>query len=160
MAYYDPTDWIKPTDTLIPDVEMRMAAKKRAYSVDSGIGKSFRPPRGLEFNVVIEETNENIRMVEWQDRIGKLFIDLCSSENSYYRKGHFNNHTPHHNPSAVTINPPHHMHFPTHDYPDLSWDKTKYAYPLKSENDIIEALLKFCSHTNINIHHTKIPLFE
>ena len=159
MSYYNPEKWIQSGDELIPDIEERLVANKRAYTVNTVAGKSFKPPSGIELLVVLNDTKETIRLIEWEDIQGKLFIDLQSPD-YIFRKGHFNNKNVHYNPGGIAINPPHHMHFPTKKYPKLDRFKTKYAYPLKCENDYLNTLDRFCNDTNIDIHHASIPLIR
>jgi hypothetical protein len=159
MSYYNPEKWMLSGDELVPDIEERLVVNKRAYTINTGVGKSFKPPSGIEFSVVLIETKENIRLIEWEDIRGKLFIDLQSPD-YIFRKGHFNNLNVHHNPGGIVIKPPHHMHFPTKKYPKLYRGKTKYAYPLTCQNDYLSALMKFCNDTNIDIHHASIPLMR
>ncbi|MCJ7426779.1 MAG: hypothetical protein MUO17_06620 [Dehalococcoidales bacterium] len=157
MSYYNPRKWISPDDQLIPDVENKLITDKRAYSVQSGTGKSFKPPSSIELTVVIKETKETLRLIEWEDRQGKLSIELTSIDN-IFRKGHFNQDW-HHNPNGNNIRPPHHIHFPTEKYPKLD-RKPTYAYPVESENDYLNALSKFCNDTNIELRYASIPLLR
>jgi hypothetical protein len=158
MSYYNPIKWISPDDQLAPDLESKLLADKRAYSARSGTGKSFRPPSSIELTVIIRETKETLRLIEWEDRQGKLYIELTSIDNTIFRKGHFK-HDWHHNPDGRDIWPPHHIHFPTKKYPRLD-RKPTYAYPVQSENDYLSALSKFCNDANIELRHASIPLLR
>lgn len=156
MSYLNPQKWISPDDELIPDIEEKLIADKRAYSVNVGIGKSFKPPSGIEFSVTIKETSETLRLVEWEDRQGKIFLEITAVDNTF-RKGHFNQGW-HHNPNRMEIKPPHHIHFPTKNYP-LTMRPT-YAYPVKSDKDYLSALSRFCNDTNIELSYATIPLMR
>jgi len=156
VSYYAPIKWIPADDQLIADIEGKLITDKRAYSIQVGVGKAFKPPSAIEFNVIIKETKETLRLIEWEDREGKLYVELTSTEN-IFRKGHFR-HDGHHNPDGRNIKPPHHIHFPTENFP-LS-KRSTYAYPAKTEGDYLSALSKFCNDTNIDIHHASIPLMR
>ncbi|MCK4368163.1 MAG: hypothetical protein KAV68_00615 [Dehalococcoidales bacterium] len=157
MPYYNPRRWAPLDDQLIPDIERKLIADKRAYSAQSGAGKSFKPPSGIELSVIMEETKETLRLIEWEDRQGKIYIELTSIDN-IFRKGHFNQDW-HHNPDCNNIKPPHHIHFPTEKYPRLDRRPT-YAYSVKSQNDYLNALSKFCNDTNIELRNASIPLMR
>ncbi len=154
MSYYNPIRWIHHDDQLISDIEDKLMADKRARSIQTRVGKSFKPPSAIEFSVIVKETEETFRLIEWEDRAGKLYIELTSMEN-VFRKGHFR-HDWHHNPDGRNIKPPHHIHFPTQNFPFSK--RATYAYPVKSDNDYLSALSKFCNDTNIDLHHAAIPL--
>ena len=156
MSYYNPIGWVSPDDQLISDIEDKLIANKRAYSIQVGVGKAFRPPSAIEFNVTVKETGENLRLIEWEDREGKLCIQLTLTD-KIFRKGHFS-HDWHHNPDGRNIRPPHHIHFPTEKFPLRK--RSTYAYPVKTESDYLSALLKFCNDTNIDLHHASIPLMR
>ena len=96
-------------------------------------------------------------MTEWEDRQGKLFVNLAHSS-MFFRKGHFNQEG-HHNPNGRDIPPPHHMHFSTAKYPNLERPPT-YAYKLTVEADYLNVLVKFCDETNIEIRGVFIPLWR
>lgn len=157
MGYYNPRRWIEPTDSLLAATENVLKLKKLARQrVMSGSGHKFLPPVFLEFDVTITDTNDVIRMTEWVDTMGQIYIDLAHDGN-FLRKGHFNQGW-HHNPNGRDIPPPHHVHFPTAKYPSLNAHSPKYAYSIKANNNYVEALLKFCDHNNIKVRGISIPL--
>lgn len=157
MAYYNPRRWIDHTDSLLLETEnilkLRKLARQRATS---GLGRKFLPPVFLEFDVTITGTDDVIRMTEWVDTMGKIYIDLAH-DGTFLRKGHFN-HGWHHNPNGREIPPPHHIHFPTTKYPSLSARSPKYAYSINSNNNYVDALLRLCDHNNIEIRGVSVPL--
>lgn len=159
MAYYNPSRWIEPTDSLILDTENILILKKLARQrAISGPGRKFLPPVFLEFDVTISDTDEVMRMTEWVDTMGKIYIDLASDGN-FLRKGHFNQGW-HHNPNGRDIPPPHHVHFPTVNYPSLNTRSKKYAYSIKTNNNYVDALLRLCDHNNIEVRGVSIPLAQ
>ena len=157
MAYYDPVVWIAPDDQLVSYVEHTLKLSKRVRSKQSSSGKSFLPLLSVELDVVVEDTNESLRLVEWIDREGKIFINLSYSED-IFRKGHFKQDW-HTNPNGAKIRPPHHMHFPTIKYCNLDRRHT-YAYPINADIDIdyVNALKKFCDYINTRLEGVSIPL--
>ncbi len=157
MSYYNPINWIPSDDQLILDIEQKLTSDKRAYSRGAGSGKYLSPPSAMELAVIIGATKEVLRLTEWEDRQGKVFINLTFDEDTY-RKGHFNTDW-HHNPNGEDIRPPHHIHFPTVKYPKLERPPT-YAYPVKSDNDYLSALTKFCEDSNIELHGASVPLLR
>jgi hypothetical protein len=81
-----------------------------------------------------------------------------ASKDDMIRKGHFN-HGYHHNPDGRDIRPPHHIHFPTVNYPALDRTHT-YAYSVQANNDYISALKRLCIDTNIDLHNATLPLIR
>lgn len=160
MLYYDPSGWIDPADHLIPEVEEKLKLEKKAGPRVSRAGKSYLPPNSMELGVLIKDTNEMLRLAEWVDKAGKVSITL-SVNDEFLRQGHFN-HDWHHNPNGIDIPPPHHIHFPTKRYPNLRRSPT-YAYrvkELRQDCNYLDALQKFCSHTNIEIRGAPLPLLR
>ena len=157
MPYYDPNKWISSNDQLIPEIEDKLIEDKTAFTTQTKQTKSFKPPSAIEFNVVLNETKGTIRLSEWEDRIGRVYIELTSID-SIFRKGHFNQERYHHNPDGRDIKPPHHIHFPTRKYP-LNGQST-YAYRISSSKDYLNNLISFCNDTNIDLNHASIPLMR
>ena len=97
MAYYDPSGWVDPTDSLIDEAEDRLKLDKKAQpkrvSMSQrrarGTTKAFLPPVSFELDVIIQSTKELLRLTEWIDKADKVYIDLAVS-NDFLRKGHFN----------------------------------------------------------------------
>ena len=154
MAYYDPSSWIGSGDQLVEAVERRIRLHKRARPRASRLGKTYSPPNSIELSVSIGETNEMLRLTEWVDTAGKINIDL-TDDGSILRQGHFN-HSGHHNPNGTDIPPPNHIHFPTMKLPNLRRHPA-YAYPVRANCNYIEALVRYCADTNIQIEGAKIP---
>ena len=157
MSYYNPISWIPPQDHLIPSVEAKIIADKRAFTSKSRRSKSFLPPYSLELDVLINGTSEMLRLTLTKENQEKVSINLSAGDDAL-RKGHFN-HGYHHNPDGIDIPPPNHIHFPTNDYPLLDRPHT-YAYVVKSDNDYLSALKKLCSDTNISLHNAALPLLR
>jgi len=165
MAYYDPSGWIDPTDSLINEVEERLKLDKKAQSKGLstlrrrvyGTTKVFLPPVSFELDVVVKGTKELLRLTEWVDKAGKVYIDLTVS-NDFLRKGHFN-HDWHHNPDGRDIPPPHHIHFPTVKFNNLARPHS-YAHSVHLEDTYLEALQTFCGCVNINIRAVSLPLLR
>ena len=165
MAYYDPSGWIDPSDSLIGEVEDKLKLDKKAQPKGSstpqrrapGTTKAFLPPVSFELDVVIQSTRELLRLTEWIDKAGKVYIDLTVS-NDFLRKGHFKNNW-HHNPDGRDISPPHHTHFPTVKFNNLTRPHS-YAYPVRSGSNYLEALVTFCEHVNISIKAVPLPLLR
>jgi len=165
MGYYDPSNWVAPDDSLMGEVEDRLELDKRAqpkapsriFRRVSGAGKSFLPPVSLELDIVVESTNEFLRLIEWIDKEDKVYIQLSVS-NNFLRIGHFN-HGWHHNPDGRNIPPPHHIHFPTLKYANITRPPS-YAHPVQSGNTYIEALETFCDNANIRIKGVPLPLLR
>ena len=165
MAYYDPNGWIDPADSLIGEVEDRLKLDKKAQPKGvstlqrraRGTTKAFLPPVSLELDVAVQSTKELLRLTEWIDKAGKVYIDLTVS-NDFLRKGHFN-HDWHHNPDGRHIPPPHHIHFPTIKFNNLTRPHS-YAYLVQSGSTYLEALQTFCKHVNINIKAVSLPLLR
>ncbi len=157
MAYYDPSRWIAPTDTLLTHTESKVMANKRAFSQPKRHSKSFLPLHAIELDVVLDDTRELLRLSLSIEKQGKVSINMVSGDEPL-RKGHFN-HGWHHNPDGRNIRPPNHMHFPTVNYPSLDRRYT-YAYPVQSGTDYLSALEKFCNDTNISIHDVPLPLLR
>jgi len=164
MGYYDPSNWIAPDDSLIGEVEDRLKLDKRAQPKATRVqpravraGKAFLPPNSFELDVIIESTKEVLRLVEWMDKEGKVFIELGVSVD-FLRIGHFN-HGWHHNPNGRNIPPPHHIHFPTFQYRNITRPPT-YAYPVQSGSDFVEAFQTFCDNANIRIKGVPLPLLR
>lgn len=165
MAYYDPSGWIDPTDSLIGEVEDRLKLEKKAQP--KGVSRiqrrvarttrSFLPPVSFELDVVIERTKELLRLTEWIDREGKVYIDLTVGSD-FLRRGHFNDGW-HHNPDGRDIPPWHHIHFPTVNFSNLTRHPS-YAYPVQSDSDYVAALQTFCRNVNINIRAVALPLLR
>jgi hypothetical protein len=107
--------------------------------------------------VTNNETREVLRLTLTKEKLGKISINLASGD-EMLRKGHFN-HSYHHNPNGVDIPPPHHIHFPTQNFPSLDRPHT-YAYPVKADNDYLSALKKICNDTNIDLHNASLPLLR
>lgn len=157
MPYYGPTSWIPDEDYLLFDVENRVKANKRATTAKSRRSKSFLPPYSIELDVLINETHEVLRLTLTKEKQGKVSINLAAGDDML-RKGHFN-HAYHHNPNGVDIPPPHHIHFPTYNYPSLDRQHT-YAYSVQADNDYLSALQKLCFDTNISLHNASLPLLR
>jgi len=165
MAYYDPGGWIDPTDSLRDEVEDRLKLEKKAQPkranmpqrIARGTTKAFLPPVSFEIDVIVQSTKELLRLTEWIDKAGKVYIDLALS-NDFLRKGHFN-HGWHHNPNIRNIPPPHHIHFPTVKFRNLTRPHS-YAYRVQSGGTYLEALQTFCEHVNINIRAVPLPLLR
>jgi len=165
MAYYDPSGWIDPMDSLIGEVEDRLKLDKKAQPKRASTfqrrarvtTKAFLPPVALELDVAVQSTKELLRLTEWIDKAGKVYIDLIVS-NDFLRKGHFNQGW-HHNPDGRDIPPPHHLHFPTIKFSNLARPHS-YAYPIQSNDNYLEALQAFCEHVNINIRAVSLPLLR
>lgn len=155
MVYYNPTPWIPKEDNLLSNVEDKLRAEKRATSARTRRSRAFLPPYAIELEVTIRETHELLRLTLTKEKLGKISINLAAGEETL-RKGHFN-HGYHHNPDGRDIQPPHHIHFPTYNYPLLDRQHT-YAYPVKADNNYIAALQKLCLDTNINLHDASLPL--
>lgn len=155
MAYYDPSRWISGDDALLSYVEMKVKASKRASSQSARHRKSFLPLYAIERDVVIGDTRESLRLSLSMEKQEKISINLSSGQEAL-RKGHFN-HDWHHNPDGRNVRPPHHIHFPTANYPSLDRPHT-YAYAVRSETDYLSALKGFCNDTNISIHNVSLPL--
>lgn len=161
MSYYDPTKWIAADDQLLSDIETKLKLEKRSSSKRAKYGRSFLPRTCLELDVNVDVTHELLRLTEWIDQTGKVYIELGYSEDMY-RKGHFNTDEWHHNPNGANIPPPHHMHFPTVTYPNLK-RKPNYAHPIKANNDYIDyinALKRFCAFVNITLRGVALPLLR
>lgn len=157
MTYYEPIKWASSDDQLVSSVEQILRSYKRAYPRQVGVGRSFLPPSAIELDITIKETREVLRLTEWEDKQGRLFIHLVYSS-EFLRKGHFN-HDWHHNPDGRNVPPPHHIHFPTMKYPKLEQPPT-YAYPVKTNNDYLSTLIRFCEDTNIELRGVSIPLLR
>lgn len=150
-------------DHLLPAIEDILKARKKAYPRQVTQNRSFAPLSAVELGVPLPDSREELRLTEWEDREGKLYIDL-RHKSSFVRKGHFN-HTWHTNPNKQAIPPPHHIHFPTANYPlkehfYMYQKEHTYAYQVQSENDCVNALLKFCLDTNIDIQGIWFPLLR
>jgi len=154
MAYYDPTSWIDSSDNLVEYIETKLKLVKRVRQVYSTSGKAFFPPWYMEMNIVIIETREILRLVEWIGSQGKVSINLQTSED-IYRKGHYNHTKPHHNPNCRTIGS-NHVHFPTSKHPNLN-RPTTYAHSVRPTNDYVKALRGFCELVNIDMQGVTIP---
>jgi hypothetical protein len=162
VAYYDPTRWIAPDDSLVDTIEQKLQADKTAKSTPKTKGRAFIPLNELELNVVIRESGEVVRLTEWMDRIGRFHLGLEDS-NIKYRRGDFQETRYHHNPNGINIRPPHHIHFPTVKYP-LNGEHG-YAHPVKptdskSGADYISALQLFCDYTNIILSGVSLPIIR
>jgi hypothetical protein len=162
VAYYDPTGWIDPSDSLIVAVEQKLQANKIAKSIPKARGKGFLPANELELSVVIGGSGEVIRLTEWMDGRGRFHLRLQDPDTKY-RRGDFQETRFHHNPNGVDIPPPHHIHFPTTTYP-LDGEHS-YAHPVKptrakSGADYISALWLFCDYANIVLGGVSIPIIR
>jgi len=165
MAYYNPSGWVDPADSIIDEVEDRLKLDKTAQpkrvSMSQrrarGTPRAFLPPVSFELDVIIQSTKELLRLTEWIDKADKVYIDLCVSSD-FLRKGHFN-HGWHHNPNGRDVPPPHHMHFPTVKFRNLNRPHS-YAYRVQSGRTYLEALQTFCEHVNINIRAVPLPLLR
>ncbi|MBA7526434.1 hypothetical protein ES705_18596 [subsurface metagenome] len=155
MPYYNPERWIAKDDRLVSDVEGRVILRKRARSTDTSVRGGIRPPLCLEFEVVIIDTGEVLRMVEWVDREGKVFVNL-EMVDFPFRKGHYNQPNYHHNPDGRNIRPPHHVHFPTVKCQNLN-EPHSYAYPANGGSNYLEVIKEFCQCNNIEIVSLKLP---
>lgn len=155
MPYYNPEEWIAKDDRLVGDVENRLVLRKRARSTDTSSSGGIRPPLYMEFQVLIVDTGEVLRMVEWVDREGKVFVNL-EMVGFPFRKGHYNQPNYHHNPDGRNIRPPHHIHFPTVKYQNLN-EPRSYAYPTNCESNYLDVLKEFCQCNNIDIVSLKLP---
>jgi hypothetical protein len=162
MGYYDPSSWIASDDSIVVSIEAKLILKKSAWSAGRTTrGKSFLPKNSLELQVLIEDTGEELRLVEWQgDRQGKIYIDLNQNVD-VYRSGHFRC-SYHQNPNGCAIPPPHHIHFPTIKYRKLGYGQTSYAHPIMGDQDCnyILALQSFCDQINIFLDKVNIPLWS
>ncbi len=138
-------------------VEDRIELPKVVKSEGSK-GKSFLPPNALELIVSVVGTKDVLFLRERLDTVGKVSIVLSTGDSVILRQGHFN-HDWHHNPNGVEVSPPHHIHFPTEGYPDLSRHHS-YAYPVKGKGDYISALYKICEDCNVKVHGIPIPLLK
>jgi len=157
MGYNDPAGWIDPNDQLLSHVEDKVKSEKLARPKTGRSVRSFLPPSYLELDIVVKATRELMRLAEWVDVRGRVFVDLVHEDNTL-RKGHFN-HDWHHNPNGRDISPPHHIHFPTLRYPNLDRMPT-YAYPVKANSDYLNVLRKFCDDANIAIQGVPLPLLR
>lgn len=158
MAYYDPSTWIDATDSLVSCVEHRMMMNKRAKTPKRRAGgRSFQPRGSIELDVEIQATGEVLRLTQWMDQLDKIFVNL-QSDNKVFRKGHFNQCW-HHNPNDKNVPPPHHVHFPTILYPDLTRRPT-YAHPIRARDDYLDMLQRFCDSVNIAIKNVSLPLWR
>lgn len=157
MPYYNPIQWIPNEDQLLSHVESKLQADKRAYSKKGQQRRSFLPPQAMELDAVLNETHEVLRLTLTMEKHGKISINLAAGDEAL-RKGHFN-HDWHHNPNGQDIPPPHHIHFPTANYPSLDRQHT-YAYSVQAENNYLAALQKFCADNNIYLHNASLPLLR
>jgi len=160
MGYYDPSPWIASDDSLVESMEAKLMYKKRARSSGRVVGKSFLPKNNLELQVLVDDTGEQLRLIEWQgDRYGKIYIELIQDADNY-RNGHFRcGH--HQNPNGRAIPPPHHIHFPTVKYRRLGFGQSSYAHPIPVNSDCnyVDALGGFCDCVNIYWEAVPIPLW-
>jgi hypothetical protein len=156
MPYYNPVFWVASDDHLDKKIEDQVILLKRATSNNARHIRGLLPPSALELLVVCPKTQEILRLIEWEDEIGRIFINLIQ-DSGLLRKGHFKT-TWHNNPDGRGISPPHHIHFPTVKY-SLAGSKT-YAYPVKQGDNYLDALKKFCHDTNIVIDGVSIPLLR
>lgn len=162
MPYYNPSKWIASDDSLIPEVEQKVKPPKVASSRRLTTRKAFLPPNTLELDVVIKATKETLRLTEWQDTLGKVFINLAHDRRTL-RKGHLNEMRWHQNPKGRAVRPPHHMHFPTTQYPNLDLERASTcAHPIlgKQRVSFIDALRGFCGYVNIELHGVSVPLLR
>jgi len=162
VAYYNPRKWVAQDDDLLEAVEKEVKADKKATPKREKAGKSFLPPCSLELNIVNTDTREVLRLVEWIEKDDRVFIELSPADGeSHLRKGHFNNPEDewHHNPNSRNIHPPHHIHFPTAKYPNLSMQHT-YAHPVEARCDYLGAFAGFCDCVNIRYEGVSIPLLR
>ncbi len=163
MPYYDPSEWVAAGDTLIAEVEQKVMAPKLASSKASRDRKAFLPPNTMELHLTTTDTHEALRLTEWQNKLGKIFINLTHDRGTL-RKAHFKETRWHQNPNGTAIAPPHHVHFPTRKYPSLDLERVStYAHPiLKEQPDVsyIDALRGFSEYVNIELHGVSIPLIR
>lgn len=158
MSYYNPIKWVGQNDNLLDEIEEKLIEEKTARAPRQSRGsKAFRPLNSIELDIEIKKTGESFRLALRENRIKKIFINL-SSDHEIYRQGHYNTSW-HHNPNGFDISPPHHVHFPTQNYPDLNRN-TSYAYPIQAEPDYLDALRQFCTHVNIKISGVPLPLLR
>jgi len=162
VAYYDPIQWIDPSDNLVDAIEQKVKADKSARSAPRTKGKAFIPLNELELNVIVKNSGEIIRLTEWVDRAGRFHLGL-EEPTTKYRRGDFQVQRPHHNPNGVDILPPHHIHFPTVIYPLEG--RSSYAHPVRHTDDetgtdYISALRLFCAYTNIMLSGASVPIIR
>lgn len=157
MTYYDPVKWVDPSDDLISVVEEKVQADKKAKTDDKMIG--FIPQNSVQMQLEIRDSNEKLQLKEWEDRSGKIYITLTTSNHVILRQGHFNNNNYHTNPNKKVIPPPHHIHFPTQKYPDLN-TRPAYAYPVACGNNYIGTLTRFRDDCNIRLDGISLQLFH
>lgn len=155
MSYYNPASWIPSDDQLIDLVEQQLQLVKHAVETKGMPGKSFVPSIYFEYDIIDTNGNWLMRLIEWRNKSGKIFIEL-TEDITKLRKGHFNQNY-HTNPNG-TVTSPHHIHFPTIKY-NLDNQHT-YAYSIQSTNEYnyIAALKEFCDDVNIVLGGIKIPL--
>jgi len=160
MGYYDPSPWIESNDSLVASIEAILMRRKKAQSVGRVVGKSFLPKNNLEMKVLVGDTGEQLRLIEWQrDRGGQIYIELSLHADNY-RKGHFRCGY-HQNPDGRRAPPPHHVHFPTVTYRRLDFGQSTYAHPISEDSDCnyVDALGVFCDCVNIYWDGAPIPLW-
>lgn len=162
MSYYNPTKWIDPSDTLVDSIEIKILADKVAESKIKYHGRSYLPQNELELDVKVKGSVETLRLTEWVDRIGRFHLGLTDF-NVLYRRGDFKEKNFHTNPNGFKVPPPHHIHFPTKQYP-LEGMHT-YAYPVKptyndTGEDYISSLRLFCDNNNIRLGSVTLPLIK
>jgi len=160
VSYYDPIQWIDPSDSLVDIIEAKLRAGKIAKSDRGSKRRAYLPRHELELDIIVTQSSEVLRLTEWQDHAGGFHLGLVNTSD-IYRRGDFKVNSYHHNPNGRDIPPPHHMHFPTIKYP-LNQRHT-YAHPVqptsdKSGGDFISVLQLFCDYTNIMFSGVSLPL--
>lgn len=157
MPYYDPTSWIPDDDSLVPEVETRIIADKRATASSVRSRKAFLPPYAFDLDVQVKDSTEMMRLSLTKGKLGKVYISIASGELTL-RNGHFNGDY-HTNPDGTHVRPPNHIHFPTKNYPSLERRHT-YAYHAISNTDYLSALKKICDDSNIDLRSVSLPLLQ
>ena len=159
MSYYDPSPWIDKNDSLIPDVENRVEAEKLAKKEFKSAG--FHPPYHREISILVKDSKELLTLREYSNAIGKITITLLTSQNYILRQGNFNVTKIHTNPVAKQkVYPPHHIHFPTVNYHDLT-KRHRYAYQLNGcGTSGKEILTRFLDESNIKAEGFSLPFVK
>ena len=158
MAYYNPGYWVDdPCDSLLTEIEHVVQLDKVAYPDIGAKKKGFLPPGAIELGVLVKESKTTLRLSGTISTVNKINFNLSLGD-FILRQGHFN-HKGHTNPAPIKrgISPPHHIHFPTIKYSDLT-KRPAYAYKVRCNNNYIEALQKYCELNNISISGIRLPL--
>ncbi len=166
-SYYDPTPWIAPGDRTIEEVESLVGAPKRARQKTVSAGGEFRPPAGIELEVIVDNTKERLRLTFRSVYLtDEIYITLSSQPEGMLRMGHFNTLRPHTNPDHRVLAHRHHAHFPTLRYQNQGPKDRKYAFPVicteGNGNAPVEgflALRVFCDgYVNTNLRAVSFKL--